>query len=80
MMEAMGKGIRLIDARNKTDFAKGYIPGSINIQGNNSFATWAGWHWQIRLCPRAFSGYFVRGRSLFFGNQAVQRVSGLSLV
>lgn len=44
MMEAMGKGVRLIDARNKIDFAKGYIPGSINIQGNNSFATWAGWY------------------------------------
>ena len=29
--------------RIKTDFAAGFIPGSINIQGNNSFATWAGW-------------------------------------
>ncbi|MEY4629863.1 MAG: hypothetical protein RLZZ595_2189 [Bacteroidota bacterium] len=44
MMEAMGKGIKLIDARLKNDFAKGYIPGSINIQGNNAFATWAGWY------------------------------------
>lgn len=44
MMEAMGKGVKLIDARIKTEFAKGYIPGSINIQGNNSFATWAGWY------------------------------------
>jgi hydroxyacylglutathione hydrolase len=43
MMEAMGKGIKMIDARNKAEFAKGYIPGSINIQGNNAFATWAGW-------------------------------------
>ena len=43
MMEAMGKGIKLIDARNKAEFAKGFIPGSINIQGNNAFATWAGW-------------------------------------
>ena len=33
----------MIDARVKTDFAKGFIPGSINIQGNNSFSTWAGW-------------------------------------
>ena len=39
----MGRGVKLIDARNKTEFAKGFIPGSINIQGNNSFATWAGW-------------------------------------
>lgn len=43
MTDAMSKGIKLIDARVKTEFAKGYIPGSINIQGNNSFATWAGW-------------------------------------
>ncbi len=41
--EARGKGIKLIDARNKVDFAAGFIPGSINIQGNNAFATWAGW-------------------------------------
>lgn len=40
---ALDKGVKLIDARNKVDFAEGYIPGSINIQGNNSFATWAGW-------------------------------------
>lgn len=40
---AMVKGIKLIDARNKIDFATGFIPESINIQGNNSFATWAGW-------------------------------------
>jgi hydroxyacylglutathione hydrolase len=43
LTDAMSKGVKLIDARVKTEFAKGYIPGSINIQGNNSFATWAGW-------------------------------------
>ena len=43
MLDAMSKGIKLIDTRLKTEFAKGYIPGSINIQGNNSFATWCGW-------------------------------------
>jgi len=43
LIDAMAKGIKLIDARNKVDFAEGFIPGSINIQGNNSFATWAGW-------------------------------------
>lgn len=40
---AMDKGIKLIDARPKTEFAAGFIPGSLNIQGNNAFATWAGW-------------------------------------
>jgi hydroxyacylglutathione hydrolase len=27
----------------KSDFAKGFIPGTINIQGNNAFSTWMGW-------------------------------------
>ncbi len=39
----MAKGVKLLDARPKTEFAAGFIPGSLNIQGNNSFATWAGW-------------------------------------
>ncbi|MDD2820019.1 MAG: MBL fold metallo-hydrolase [Flavobacterium sp.] len=43
LTEALEKGIKLIDARDKSEFSKGFIPGSINIQGNNSFATWAGW-------------------------------------
>jgi len=43
LKEAMAKGIKLIDTRNKVEFANGFIPGSINIQGNNSFATWVGW-------------------------------------
>lgn len=42
-LSAYEKGIKVIDARNKADFAKGFIPGSLNIQGNNSFSTWAGW-------------------------------------
>lgn len=41
--DAMTKGIKLIDARNKVDFAAGFVPESINIQGNNAFATWMGW-------------------------------------
>lgn len=43
LKDALAKGIKLIDARTKADFAAGFIPSSINIQGNNSFATWAGW-------------------------------------
>lgn len=41
--KAYKDGIKVIDTRNKTDFAKGFLPGSINIQHNNSLATWAGW-------------------------------------
>jgi len=40
---AYENGLKVIDARHKVDFAKGFIPESINIQGNNSFSTWAGW-------------------------------------
>lgn len=43
LISNLQKGVKLIDARNKADFAAGFIPGSINIQGNNAFATWAGW-------------------------------------
>ena len=41
--DAYNKGIKVIDTRNKFDFAKEHIQGSVNIQGNNSFATWCGW-------------------------------------
>ncbi|MEM8522019.1 MBL fold metallo-hydrolase [Flavobacterium sp. PL12] len=43
LLKALAEGVKLIDARDKTIFSKGFIPKSINIQGNNSFATWAGW-------------------------------------
>ncbi len=43
LKDAMAKGYTLLDTRNKVEFAKGFIPGSINIQNNNSFGTWAGW-------------------------------------
>lgn len=42
-LSAYQKGITVIDTRNKADFAKGFIQGSLNIQGNNSFSTWCGW-------------------------------------
>ncbi|MFC4685862.1 rhodanese-like domain-containing protein [Epilithonimonas pallida] len=42
-LDAYANGLKVIDARNKVDFAEGFIPGSLNIQSNNSFSTWAGW-------------------------------------
>jgi hydroxyacylglutathione hydrolase len=42
-LNAYANGLKVIDARDKVDFAEGFIPGSLNIQGNNSFSTWAGW-------------------------------------
>lgn len=43
LKQGLDKGYKLIDTRDKAVFSKGYIPGSINIQNNNSFNTWAGW-------------------------------------
>ncbi|MCS6916651.1 MAG: MBL fold metallo-hydrolase [Chitinophagales bacterium] len=43
IMELLRQGTPLVDTRDKAEFARGFIPGSLNIQGNNSFATWAGW-------------------------------------
>jgi len=42
-INAYNDGLTIIDTRDKTAFAKGFIPGSLNIQGNNSFSTWMGW-------------------------------------
>lgn len=36
-------GVTIVDTRGKTSFAGGHIPGSLNIQDNLSFTTWAGW-------------------------------------
>lgn len=43
LKEAIDKGITVVDTRNKVAFAQGFIPGSLNIQNNNSLNTWAGW-------------------------------------
>lgn len=43
LKEALSKGVKVIDTRLKDDFAAGFIPGTINIQGNNAFPTWMGW-------------------------------------
>lgn len=43
LKKALKDGIKVIDTRSKTEFAKGFIPGTINIQGNNAFNTWMGW-------------------------------------
>ncbi len=41
--EAMRNGMPIVDTRYKDNFAEGHVPGSLNIQDNNSFSTWAGW-------------------------------------
>lgn len=42
-LTAYRNGLKVIDARNKVDFGTGFISGSINVQGNDSFSTWVGW-------------------------------------
>lgn len=40
---ALTGGAAVLDLRAAADFAKGHIPGAINIPLNKSFSTWAGW-------------------------------------
>lgn len=43
LKKAIREGVKVIDTRPKGEFSQGFIPGTINIQGNNAFATWMGW-------------------------------------
>lgn len=36
-------GMKVIDARIKTDFSQIHLPGTLNIQNNKTFNTWMGW-------------------------------------
>ncbi len=36
-------GVMLVDVRDKSAFADGHIPGSVNLPDNELFTTWAGW-------------------------------------
>jgi hydroxyacylglutathione hydrolase len=42
-IRAVLQSVLIIDTRDKISFAGGHVPGSVNIQNNNSFSTWAGW-------------------------------------
>lgn len=42
-LSAYKKGMKVIDTRPNLEFAKGYVPNSLNIVGGNSFSTWMGW-------------------------------------
>lgn len=43
LKKALDQKTTLIDTRQKAVFAQGHIPGSIHIQDNSAFSTWAGW-------------------------------------
>ena len=41
--DLLESGAIVIDTRHAADFARGHVPGTINIALNKSFNTWAGW-------------------------------------
>ena len=40
---AMTAGARVVDARPRAEFAAGHVPGSLNIELDDSFASYVGW-------------------------------------
>ncbi|HRP90537.1 MAG TPA: MBL fold metallo-hydrolase [Edaphocola sp.] len=42
-LSAYNKGLKVIDTREKDQFAQGHIANTLSITGNNSFSTWMGW-------------------------------------
>lgn len=43
LMSVLGEGAPVIDTRPADEFARGHVPGTINIPLDRSFNTWAGW-------------------------------------
>ncbi len=41
--QVLKRGELVVDTRSQKEFAKGHVPGTINIPLNASFTTWAGW-------------------------------------
>jgi glyoxylase-like metal-dependent hydrolase (beta-lactamase superfamily II)/rhodanese-related sulfurtransferase len=40
---AQARGAALVDARDRAAFAAGHVPGSLNVELNDSFASYVGW-------------------------------------
>lgn len=43
VQQQLATGIPLIDGRGRDDFARAHVPGSLNIELDSSFGTYAGW-------------------------------------
>lgn len=41
--DLMSAGVPVIDGRGRLEFAAGHVPGSLNIERDDSFATYTGW-------------------------------------
>ena len=65
-------GDLVIDTRPAADFAKGHVPGTLNIPMNGSFVTWAGW-----LIPYDRDFYLVVDDAAHVRIAEVQRALGL---
>jgi len=42
-LSAYKKGMKVIDTRDKSEYAKGYLPNTLSIKGSKTFANWMGW-------------------------------------
>jgi hydroxyacylglutathione hydrolase len=40
---ALAQGATVVDTRQAVEFARGAVPGTVNIPGGRTFTTWAGW-------------------------------------
>jgi hydroxyacylglutathione hydrolase len=56
LARALDQGAVVIDARPATEYAQGFIPGTLNLPLTSSFVTWAGW-----LIPYTEDIYLVLG-------------------
>jgi hydroxyacylglutathione hydrolase len=43
LVEATERGVTIVDGRDRSTFAAGHLPGSLNVELNESFASYVGW-------------------------------------
>lgn len=43
LANVLAEGLKVVDTRSADEFAKGHIPGTINIPNDGAFTNWAGW-------------------------------------
>lgn len=73
LASVVASGAMVIDARPAAEFAKRFLPGTLNIPLNNSFVTWAGW-----LVPYDVDIYLLLGEGA--DTQVDDAVRALALI
>lgn len=71
--DLVAKHAFIVDTRSAADYAKGYVPGTLNIPLNASFVTWAGW-----LVPYDADVYLIADDAT--GTRMAEAVRGLALI